>query len=716
MNAVWIDLPADAMNVAAGFRLPLDVPAGGAPLRLAAADSCRVWLDGRLAAHGPARAAHGFARVEEIPLAGSAGRRVAVFVEVHSSHVSCYDGVEQDAFFAAEIVAADGRVLAETGDFEAWRDETLVRRVRRFSFQRGFVESRRVATDPDAFRRGGVAPEGWTRASTVPRALPRLLPRGAPRPALPFRDAGAPVARGVFAVDPSAEAPSPREVALIGTQGIKGYPREEWEDDPATQGAQLFSHAESAESESHAESAENAEFFLYDLHRTQTGFFSLRVCAAAPASATVLVLFDELRAPEGSRFPVDPFRNQCANVVKWRLGPGRHDLLSFHPNGARFAAVAILEGSANIERFGIVAYENPDAARAALPPTGDAALDAIVDAARATFAQNAVDLLTDCPSRERAGWLCDAFFTGRAEALFTGRNDAERAFLENYALAPPSPHLPDGMLPMCYPADHPDGAYIPNWALWWLLELDAYRARTGDESVVAASRPKIDPLLAWFDRHAGPEGLLEDLPGWNFVEWSACNDADHLHGVNFPTNFLYAGALEAASRLLGRPALAARGATVREAAARLAWDGEWFDDNAVRAAGGALRPAGHATETGQYYAFYFGAADPATHPALWRRLCDEFGPTRDAARTWPDIPPANAIVGAYLRLELLLRHGRPEQCLRECRDFFAPMARLTGTLWENLSPEASLDHGFASSAAWLVRRALGRCRRRRCRS
>ena len=91
--------------------------------------------------------------------------------------------------------------------------------------------------------------------------------------------------------------------------------------------------------------------------------------------------------------------------------------------------------------------------------------------------------------------------------------------------------------------------------------------------------------------------------------------------------------------------------------------------------------------------------------ALAGRLCAEFGPSRDAARTWPDIPPSNAIVGAYLRLELLLRDGRAEQCLRECRGFFAPMARLTGTLWENLSPEASLDHGFASSAAWLIRRA-----------
>ena len=160
-----------------------------------------------------------------------------------------------------------------------------------------------------------------------------------------------------------------------------------------------------------------------------------------------------------------------------------------------------------------------------------------------------------------------------------------------------------------------------------------------------------------------------------------------------------------AARLLGRPDLAARSASVRAAAAELAWDGEWFDDNALRGEDGALRRAGHPTETGQYYSFYFGAADPATRPALWERLRAEFGPSRDASRTWPDIPPSNAIVGAYLRLELLLRDGRAEQCLRECRGFFAPMARLTGTLWENLSPEASLDHGFASSAAWLIRRA-----------
>ncbi len=145
MKALWIDIPACEMNVAAAFRLHLAIPAGSATvLRIAAADFYRLWIDGRLSAHGPARAAHGHARVDEIPLSVDPGKcghstRTDIFVEVHSAHVPCFDGVDQDAFFAAEVVTAEDRVLASSADFEAWHDLTLVQRVRRYSYQRGFL-------------------------------------------------------------------------------------------------------------------------------------------------------------------------------------------------------------------------------------------------------------------------------------------------------------------------------------------------------------------------------------------------------------------------------------------------------------------------------------------------------------------------------------------------------------------------------------------------
>ena len=734
MKAIWIDLPAAEMNVAAGFRLALDLPPGGAGLRIAAVDSYRLWIDGRLAAHGPARTAHGHARVDEIAIPSCGDARRHLFVEVHSANVPAFDAIRQPPFFAAEVVASDGRVLAEATDFEPWRDGTLIQRVRRYSFQRGFVESRRLAADPSAFFCGGEAPEGWRRAAAKPVPLPKILPRGVPYPALAFHDAGAPVSRFTVMPDFTALPPPRREVSLVGVDGFMGFRPEEWEDDSALDAARLVGAADIAAAERQAapndaapevlgdaSSTATASFAgacrssvgghplcgtVYDFGRTLTGFFSLRVEAASPLGATILLVYDETAAPDGSRFPVNPLRGSWTRVLKWRLAPGRYDLLSFQPVSARVAAVAILEGKAEIKRLGIVDYENPDASRVILPTTGDADLDAIVDAARATFAQNAVDMLTDCPSRERAAYPCDNYFAARAEALFTGRSVVERATHENYALSPQSPYLPEGMIPMCYPSDHIDGLFIPTFAMWWVLALAEYRRRTGDEKLIALVRSKLEGLLAWFKRYIGKDGLLEDLPGWVFVEWSACNDKDRVCGANFPSNFLYASMLEAAAVLLGQPEFAAQGAAVRDKATALAWNGEWFEDNAVRDAKGVLRRIGHVSETGQYYAFWFGAASPKTHGSLWNRLCTEFGPSRDIAKTYPDIPASNAIIGTYLRLELLVRHGCGRQCLDECKRLFLPMARKTGTLWENLSPNSSLNHGFAASAAWLIHKAL----------
>ena len=63
---------------------------------------------------------------------------------------------------------------------------------------------------------------------------------------------------------------------------------------------------------------------------------------------------------------------------------------------------------------------------------GNEKLQKIAAAAVESYRQNAVDLFTDCPSRERAGWLCDSFFTGRVEKLLTGQSLIERSFLENF--------------------------------------------------------------------------------------------------------------------------------------------------------------------------------------------------------------------------------------------------------------------------------------------
>ena len=60
---------------------------------------------------------------------------------------------------------------------------------------------------------------------------------------------------------------------------------------------------------------------------------------------------------------------------------------------------------------------------------------------------------------------------------------------------------------VCYPADHYDGVFIPNWAMWFVLELGEYAERTSDRELVARAREKVYALLDYFRRFENELGL-----------------------------------------------------------------------------------------------------------------------------------------------------------------------------------------------------------------
>ena len=74
--------------------------------------------------------------------------------------------------------------------------------------------------------------------------------------------------------------------------------------------------------------------------------------------------------------------------------------------------------------------------------------------------------------------------------LFTGELDSESLFLENFALPEKFDFLPEGMFAMCYPADFPNGNFIPNWAMWLVFEVEEYKKRGGDPALIAAFQPR----------------------------------------------------------------------------------------------------------------------------------------------------------------------------------------------------------------------------------
>lgn len=135
-----------------------------------------------------------------------------------------------------------------------------------------------------------------------------------------------------------------------------------------------------------------------------------------------------------------------------------------------------------------------------------------------TFAHNAVDLFTDCPSRERVGWLCDSFFTGRAEYFLYGETPIEDAFLENYVLYKNDGSYPKGALPMCYPSDpYEEGVFIPQWNIWYVLEVCEYLNERRPDMDREIFKPSVMGVVSFLERYENADGLLENLPSWNFV-------------------------------------------------------------------------------------------------------------------------------------------------------------------------------------------------------
>ena len=51
---------------------------------------------------------------------------------------------------------------------------------------------------------------------------------------------------------------------------------------------------------------------------------------------------------------------------------------------------------------------------------------------------------------------------------------------------------------MCYPSEHANGQFIPNWSMWYVLELKEYLSRTDDRDFIDALKDNIYRLLDYF--------------------------------------------------------------------------------------------------------------------------------------------------------------------------------------------------------------------------
>lgn len=135
---------------------------------------------------------------------------------------------------------------------------------------------------------------------------------------------------------------------------------------------------------------------------------------------------------------------------------------------------------------------------------------------------------------------------------------------------------------------------------------------------------------------------------------------------------------------------------------RLAFNGEFYEDHAVRK-DGKLVLQGHITETCQYYAFYFGVATKENKPNLYRTLFTEFLDEKTREERYSYVAKSNMFIGDVLRMDYLYKSCEVEQAVAECLALFGGMAEKTGTIWEFEGAVASCTHAFAAvCCCWFV--------------
>lgn len=689
---VWPSGRSEEKNLQVIFRLAFSAPPTGAVLRVTGSTVYRARLNGHFLGYGPARAPHGFFRIDEWSLSPylTPGQNV-VTVEVAGYNVNSYYLLDQPSFLQAEIISS-GKAVIATGDPEvaAVIPGERVQKVPRYSFQRPFTEvyTLTALAGPKSEEIVASLEPVACEVDTRPR---RYLPRGLSYPAFELRDQLDVIGTGKASpISGPVTLWKDRAVRDIGPK-LKGYPESELQAFPSIEIQHLRFELTN---QSHYRLAEDRplilgpnDYGILDLGVNLTGFIGAEVTCDEPVR--LVFAFDEILLDKD----VDFKRLGCTNLVVYELPAGRFSLESFEPYTLRYLKPIVLSGRCRVDRLFLREYACPGVEAASFQAS-DARLDRLFQAGRQTFRQNAVDLFTDCPSRERAGWLCDSFFTARVAPDLTGNTTIEQVMMEDFLLPAQFDFMPPGMLPMCYPADHNDGVFIANWAMWFVVQLEEYLTRSGDRETVDRFAPRVLALMTYLARFRNSDGLLEKLPSWVFIEWSDANR--YVQDVNYPSNMLYASTLDTVARLYRQPQFAEQARELRQAIRRQSYDGQFFVDNALRGSDGKLHATRNHTEVCQYYAFFFGVATPQGYPDLWKRLSQEFGPGRRRTKAYPDVGFANSFVGNMLRLELLSANNLSAQILDESIDYLLYMADRTGTLWENVDDAASCNHGFAS--------------------
>ena len=687
---IFIKNKRELMNFQAGFKCTFQADADKAYLlKITGATLYEIYLNNEFVFYGPARAPYGYLRVDEAPLQVKKGENT-VCISVAGLNCGSFYTPNMKSFVQAEILEDDS-VMAYTGrDFKGISlDKIKERKVYRYSYQRNFTEVWNLDNN--------TMPTNWKTEDFEGEELvecryeEELLPREYLNPLFRLDTSAKAFEHGAF--QPKDDFNSYANKRFLKNHYTFPFGEIKHKVMEAVHGDFLPDERQELTQERYA---------FYKLDHVNSGFIKTRFLAKEDSE--VYVLFSE-RMKNGV---VDSgiYNWVSINVIKYDLKKSDipYDLQSFECYSLQYMGILVRKGDAEVQEVSLREYSYPSYENMTLECEDQTLMD-IFAAARESFRQNTVDTFMDCPGRERAGWLCDTYFTGKASLFFTGDAKAEEWYLKNFVLAKEFPGVPNGMLPYVYPGGS-QGGYITQWAMWYAIELADYIEYSGDDKEYF--RKIIYDLLAYFAKYENEKHLLVKLEG-QFIEWSQANDFVKEVDISYPGNMVYYLMLLRMGHLYEDDKLLKKASVLKQVIREEAFDGEYFHEGANIAENGSVVLSELISEASQSYAVFTGIADESDEK--YEKFFDTFyhllGLKRKQQGIMPEIAFSSGFIGLTLRMISLVELGKTEQALEEIKDYYGPMAAQNGTLWEmDVDHCISLNHGYNSYAAVMIVKAL----------
>lgn len=193
----------------------------------------------------------------------------------------------------------------------------------------------------------------------------------------------------------------------------------------------------------------------------------------------------------------------------------------------------------------------------------DMRLNCLIRPCLRTLQMCAHDTYMDCPFYEQLMYVGDT----RIQLLLNYVINNDRCLVDKCMTMMAASQQAEGLISSRYPSRELQN--IPTFSLIFVAMANDYVKYVNHADVTKLIIPAVIRIFNYFQSHLNCDGLLEAIPGWNFIDWTTdwCQDGqrgtppDGENGISAVLNLLYLYALGEAVELftqLGEPELAAR--------------------------------------------------------------------------------------------------------------------------------------------------------------